>query len=66
MGARPILLRFETNAMPMYTEAEKIATNLNMKSLLETQVLVDGQPSSLKAQMTNTDATILLFVRNGA
>ena len=50
----------------MYTEAEKIATNLNMKSLLDTQVLVDGQPSSLKAQMTNTDATILLFVRNGA
>ena len=53
-------------AMPMYTEAEKIATNLNMKSLLDTQVLVDGQPSSLKAQMANTDATILLFVRNGA
>ena len=60
------MLRFETSAMPMYTEVEKIATNLNMKSLLETQVLVDGQPSSLKAQMTNTDATILLFVRNGA
>ena len=52
--------------MPMYDAAEKIATgSVNMRALLDTPVLVNGQPTPLKAQLTG-DATILLFVRNGA
>ena len=54
-----------TRAMPMYDERTKRSTDVDIEALLNADVLVGAEPSKLRSHLDG-EATIVLFVRNGA
>ena len=51
--------------MPMYDERTKRSTDVDIEALLNADVLVGAEPSKLRSHLDG-EATIVLFVRNGA
>ena len=49
----------------MYDAAAKVSTDFNVDALLDTSVLCDGNAAPLRSVLAE-EATIVLFVRNGA
>jgi len=51
--------------MPIYDAASKTSTDIDLTALLSAPVRVNGEFTTMQSQLGD-DATLMLFVRNGA